>query len=445
MTTPGVLLLSHVGFSFLDDLIALLDARGLRSYVLSSLPLPEHRPQRLADLESRVTRLFSTPSHVLTQADVDRTLTVLQASRQPVLCCITVWEAYRGLMAHANQRLGAPDLSVATIEALRDKLTLRNSLTAAGLSSVTATVLTPASLDRLKADGRRYFIKPRCGIASYGAFPMRADTQWAAIERIVAEAAKDVVYRSAFNGELLFLAEDYLPGREFSFETIIVGGRVHVVAIHEKCEVTKAAGTVLENSCTSPPHSIGEAECAAGIAWIGRVMAHLDLAWGCFHVEARFDGERWDLIEINPRVGGSLISHSVMALNGEWSMLALWLESLLAAVDPDRERKRSFDERLQVLSFSEAGRPPTEAATFFRVYFAEVGRIEYVGPREISRAPVVSQILLKSGDEVASSSREVFLGQMLWQLSRDERDAGLAALARDSEHAIEIRYSTIPA
>ncbi|HVK93822.1 MAG TPA: biotin carboxylase, partial [Noviherbaspirillum sp.] len=111
MTTHGVLLLSHCGYSFLEDLIAALEARGLRTFVLSSLPLAEHRPQRLADLQRKVSRLLSTSEHELTRNDVDIALDTLADEGEQVLACVTVWEGYRGLMAHANARLGIPDLT----------------------------------------------------------------------------------------------------------------------------------------------------------------------------------------------------------------------------------------------------------------------------------------------------------------------------------------------
>jgi hypothetical protein len=317
MTTNGVLLLSHCGFSFLEDLIAALAARGLRSYVLSSLPLAEYRPQRLVELQQKVTHLYSTGAHELTRDDIDHVLSQLHAVGERVLACMTVWEGYRGLMAYANTTLGVPDLTPSKIDVLRDKLAVRNLLNDAGLSQLRAQVLTPELLIQLRHGGRRYFIKPASGIASYGAFPLRVDTTWDQIKRIRDEAKDDIIYRSALNAEQTFLVEDYLVGREFSFELIVADGQVYVVGIHEKCEVTETAGTVLEDSCTSPPYSIDQTATAAGINWVRAMFAHLDLNWGCFHVEARFDGSRWDLIEINPRVGGSLISHSVKALNGE--------------------------------------------------------------------------------------------------------------------------------
>ena len=446
MTTHGVLLLSHCGYSFLEDLIAVLEARGLRTFVLSSLPLAEHRPQRLADLQQKASRLVSTYAHELTRKDVDTALDALAEAGEQVLACITVWEGYRGLMAHANARLGVPDLAPEKIAALRDKLALRNRLANAGLTTVRARILTPELLEQLQQEGGRYFIKPVSGIASYGAFPLRADTRWEAIQRIRHEAKDDIVYRSALDGTLNFLVENYVAGREFSFELIATGGKVHVGGIHEKCEVTEAAGTVLEDSCTSPPCSIDQQATAAGIAWVRALFAHLDLDWGCFHVEARFDGARWELIEINPRVGGSLISHSVKALNGEHGMLELWLDLLLSHAPagsdlrPDVIDAASYLARLHALSFSDDGMQNTRLATFFRVYFGKPGRIAHVGVRDMERKPVVSHILLKEGDEIAHSSREVFLGQLLWKLDRDERDATLQKLIRGSDDAIEIRY-----
>lgn len=446
MTTPGVLLLSHCGYSFLEDLIAVLEARGLRTIVLSSLPLAEHRPQRLADLQRKVSRLLATGAHELTRNDVDTALDTLADEGEEVIACITVWEGYRGLMAYANTRLGVPDLAPEKIAALRDKLALRNRLADAGLSTVRARILTPELLEQLRQEDNRYFIKPVSGIASYGAFPLRRDTRWDAIQRIRDEAKNDVVYRSALDDTLTFLVENYVTGREFSFELIATAGTVHVVGIHEKCEVTEAAGTVLEDSCTSPPHSIDREGTAAGIAWIRALFAHLGLDWGCFHVEARFDGARWDLIEINPRVGGSLISHSVKALNGDHGVLELWVDLLLAhapvrgdfqsnVIDP-----ASYLARLRALSFKDDGILETPMATFFRVYFAKPGRIAHVGVRDMERKPIVSHILLKEGDEIAYAAREVFLGQLLWKLDREERDATLETLIRASDDAIEIRY-----
>ncbi|NEB00236.1 ATP-grasp domain-containing protein [Streptomyces sp. SID13726] len=431
-----MLLLSHVGFSFMEDLIAALDARGLRSHVLTSLPEPEHVPARLHDLAAKATHVHATGAHVLTRADVESYVGELRARGETLLGCVTVWEGYRHLMAHANALLGVPDLGPDQVLALRDKLTLRQKLTAAGLSAVRAVALTEESLAEHQRRPGRHFVKPVSGIASYGTFPLSATTSWAEIERITAEAAGDTVYASVFaETGPAFLVEDYLPGREFSFEVLVVDGEVFVAGVHEKYVLTETAGAVLEDACVSPPYSVDRAVTAEGITWLTALLAHLDLRWGCFHVEARHDGSRWDLIEVNPRVGGALISPSVRELNGEASLLDLWLDVLTHPAERSRER-------LRPLAYAPDGTPPTDRATFFRVFFAHPGRITRIGLAEdLPLAPVVEQILLKEGDTVEPRSREVFLGQLLWRFRLDERDVLLPRLVQVSEHAIEVRYA----
>ncbi|MFJ4811710.1 ATP-grasp domain-containing protein [Streptomyces longwoodensis] len=451
--TRGVLLLSHVGFSFMEDLLGTLRPRGLRGYVLSSLPEPQHQADRPAVLGGLADHVHVTSGHVLTARDVEDCLDRLRAAGEQVQCCLTVWEGYRHLMALANARLGVPDLDEKQVLDLRDKLTLRNRLADAGLSRGRASLLTPETLAARRSDGGRYFVKPVSGIASFGTFPLTADTTWGDVERITAEARSDTVYADVFTARpgpgtlnpdaergdrpgMDFLVEDYVPGREFSFEVIAVDAEPHVVAVHEKCEVTETAGTVLENACVSPPVSLSQQEVAAGIHWVAKVLDVLDLDWGCFHVEARHTASGWDLIEVNPRVGGSLISPSVAALTGGPGLLDLWLDSLLTADRPD-----GFGVTLRSLSFAADGTTPCRSATFFRVFFAEPGTIRAVGLNDdLPLEPVVAHVLLEPGDVVHSSSREVFLGQVLWRMDRADRDAVLPRLLPASEHAIEIVY-----
>ncbi|MCP3819184.1 ATP-grasp domain-containing protein [Streptomyces sp. A3M-1-3] len=440
-TGGGILLLSHVGFSFMEDLVEALDARQLKSFVLTSLPEAEHRG-RLDELHRQTAHVTAASEHVLTHEDVEASLEDLRRRGETVLACITVWEGYRHLMAFANELLGVSDLGEKQILELRNKLTLRNRLADAGLSRVRAAELTGETLDSYRNSASRYFVKPVSGIASYGAFPLSPRTTWADIERITADAQDDTVYASAFGDGLAFLVEDYLPGREFSFEVVVADGAAQVVAVHEKCEVTETAGTVLENACTSPPVSISAEECAAGIDWVRRMLSQLELRWGCFHIEARHHESRWDLIEINPRVGGSLISYSTKELTGGVSLLDLWIDLLLSASKADSTvAPEEFLDYVSALSFTADGETPTANATFFRVFFAEKGRIKSVRLNgDLPLEPVVAHVLLKAGDTVESTSREVFLGQLLWQYPRSESDRLFPELTRASEHAIDIQY-----
>lgn len=440
MAHTGVLILSHCGFSFAEDLIAAIRSRGLQPFVLSSLPLPEHGEERLKKLRSMAAAVLASDSHVLGAADVERAIASLQAQGHSIRACISVWEGYRALMAHANLLLGVSDLPAQRIEFLRDKFAVRSELHRTGLSRIAARVLTPDALEALKRDGGRYFVKPARGIASYGAFRLTPDTTWATLEAIAAHAQADTVYASALGETVTFVAEDYLGGTEFSFELLVSHGDPYVFAVHEKCELTEANGTVLEDSCTSPPASIPAGSIASGLAWLRAVFAQLQLDWGCFHVEARFDGSRWDLIEINPRVGGSLISPSVKALNGEAGMLELWLALLLEQAGGIQYA--GLANTFRRLSYKQDGTPPTALATFFRVYFAAPGQIDSIEVRPGTRHPVIEQILLKAGDVVPDTPREAFLGQLLWSMTRAERDETLTALLAESATTIDVRYRT---
>jgi hypothetical protein len=427
----------------MEELIAALDARGLRSFVLTSLPEPAHIPKRLHELGDKAYCVLATESHVLTRDDVEEYLASLQQAGEEVVCCISVWEGYRHLMAHANAQLGVYDLSEKQILELRDKLTLRNRLAKMGLTQVRATELTPESLRSYQSDGGHYFVKPLKGIASYGAFRLHASTSWADIERIIGDVRADTVYASVFDDESSFLIEDYLAGREYSFEIIVVDGKASVVAIHEKCEVTETTSTVLENCCISPPRSVSQQECSAGIDWVTSLLYEVGADWGCFHVEARHHQSRWDLIEINPRVGGSLISPSVKALNGRWSLLDLWLDSLLCASNGSSEDANAFRNRLVEVSFAHDGSSPIKNTTFFRVFFAKRGTIKQIRLNtQIPIKPVLVNILLEPGITIESTSREVFLGQLLWQLGPDLRDEEISDLILFSKDAIEIEYGT---
>lgn len=436
---PGVLILSHCGFSFLEDLKQELHRRQLRCFVLSSLPLPEHVPARLEQIHAWADRLYTSDSHQLKLEDVQIALDTLRKSGEQVTCCISVWEGYRHLMASANAALGTYDIDADQALALRNKLNVRNRLAEAGLSHANAYALTEPVLERLKAKDQHYFIKPIHGIASYAAFPMRKDTTWNALESLRLASADDTVYASAFNDGLTFMAEDYIAGNEFSFETLLVDGQPSVVAIHEKYEVTETADTVLEDSCTTPPASLDQAQIAAGLQWLKNVLSCMELKWGCYHVEARFTGQHWDLIEINPRVGGSLISHSVEAVTDGHSMLSLWLDLLLASQDDARPRE-ALVQRLAQLGWSADGTSEQSVATFFRVYFAKPGTLSSVTLNALPLDPVVQHILLKAGDVIPAHAREVFLGQLLWTFDRTTRTAELERLASISATALDIRY-----
>jgi predicted ATP-grasp superfamily ATP-dependent carboligase len=436
MNKKGVLLLSHCGFSFIADLIKNNAEQGLESFVLSSRPLPSDH-HRVAELQEKSTWFGLSEQHALTWHEVEQTLEQLAERGYRVACCLSVWEGYRSLMAKANQRLGVADMPPAQIELLLNKYKLRQQLRQSGLSQVNAVLLDSQTWADLQTKGKAAFIKPVTGIASYGTFRLAPNRHWQEIEHIQADIAADPMYRSIFSSALGFMAEDYIAGQEFSFEIIATAGSPFVVAIHEKLELDESGSAVLENACVSPPVHLNENQLKDARTWITQVFWHLDLQWGCYHLEARCNEGHWEVIEINPRVGGSLISPSVKVLTQGFSMTQLWLDNLLCQ-QPDQQIQQKI--RLAAFDVGTETYQSTPMSSYFRVYFAQPGCIQSIRQETCCLEPDLVQVSLQAGTEVIERAREVFLGQILWAIPRELKHELLPKLIIESRQAIQVKY-----
>jgi hypothetical protein len=172
-------------------------------------------------------------------------------------------------------------------------------------------------------------------------------------------------------------------------------------------------------------------------AWIIKILQHLKLQWGCYHLEARCHNNNWEIIEINPRVGGALISQSVKVLTQGISMTQLWLDSLLYQ-EPEEQLQQKV--RLATFDLGTDSYQPTPMTSYFRVYFAKPGRIKEITRGRCSLEPKLVQVSLKTGTEVVETAREVFLGQILWAIPQDQKQELLSKLITESRSAIQVAY-----
>lgn len=436
MSKTGVLLLIHCGYSFVEELISNAATRKLDSFVLSSRLLPGN-DHRLVDLQQKSACFSVSQDYGLTWQDVEQVIKQLAARGHQVVCCLSVWEGYRTLMAKANQMLGVADMEPTQVELLLHKYELRQQLRQAGLSQVNSVLLDEQTWNDLQGKGKAAFVKPVTGIASYGSFPLTPDKHWQNIEQIQTDIADDLKYRSIFSANRGFMAEDYIPGQEFSFEIIAIDGHPFVVTIHEKVEVDESGAAVLENACVAPPISLDEVQLQKARAWIDRIFHNLQLQWGCYHLEARCHHNYWEVIEINPRVGGALISPSVRILTQGVSMTELWLDSLLYQQPEEQLQQQT---RLANFDLGSDTYQPISVSSYFRVYFAKSGRIKAINQEYCCLEPELVQVFLKAGTEVVQTAREVFLGQALWILHQDRKNELLPKLITESRHLIQVEY-----
>ncbi len=414
---PGFLILSHQLKSMVPPLVDALRQRGITPYVLSSNP-----PRgAAADWRSEVALLRVTDGHALARRDVDAVLAQLSARGVELLGCITVWDSYRELMAYANRAIGVADLTEQTVRALRDKLAMRDRLREHGLSRVAAWPFDAERFDAL-TDRSRYFVKPRTGVASLAA--SRADRLPDAAEpaRLWARAARDVAYAGAFEGAPSFLLEEFIDGVECSFEVSVERGSVRVHAVHEKVDLRESGRTVLENACVCPPVSLGAAAVARGVDHVTLCLKALDVDTGVHHVEARCaGGDTWEIVEVNPRIGGAYIVPSTRRHSGV-DLLGRWIDLLIG----------------------QAGEPAAHEArrTFFRVFFGEPGRHVTQLTRWPARIDVLEdKVFAQVGETLPTVDREIFVGQALWDVTGLGPELTPDFVA-ETESYLEIGYRT---
>jgi predicted ATP-grasp superfamily ATP-dependent carboligase len=436
MKPPVVLILSHCGFAFVEQLAPLVREASCEVRILSSLP-EKAVDSRRACLEELCDQLYMTDDHTLTWQDVQAALDDAAGSDREVVCCISVWEGYRQLMARANQLLGTKDTSPEQVATLTDKYLLRKVLLDREVSEVGSELLNEDAFRRHQLAGGRKFIKPRRGAASFGTFRLSESTTWDSILALKAELEGDVIFNGIFEREDTFVIEDYIDGQEYSVEIIMKDGLHYILAIHEK-GCTEKNMTSLETTCITPPQSLNNADYASLASWLNDVFAAFGVEDGCFHLEAKLTtGGKWEIIEINPRVGGSLISKSVEQFTGGYCILRLWLGALVA----DKvEHALHPKDILGKLSVSGSKPSPSGKATFFRVYYCDKGVIESIKENPVPVPACFAQQIAKAGDRYDSDNKENFLGQALWTFGCEQMSDVFNEIYESSKDLYTVSY-----
>ena len=391
----AVLILSHQLLSMVEPIKNIIEHYGYTCYVLSSTSDKKSVP--LWNIDEKQIHITSTLH--LNHDDIDNFLQVT-GKNVDFVGCISVWDGYRGLMAYANGLFGARDIGENTVAKLRDKLIMRNILCENNLSVVTSQVLNEDVFNSIN-NAENYFIKPRIGLASMGTFPAKSLSTYSMLDELWNSAAEDKNYEGIFSRDNGFIIEDLIVGVECSFEIAIDNGVIDVLAIHEKLDVTQEAYSVLEGACICPPHSLNQSQLEAGKSKLSDIMEVLGADTGVYHVEMKFDPQRqWEVVEINPRIGGAYIVdstkiHSGVCLLDTWFMLILGRE-------PTR---KIFPERI----------------TFFRVFFGQSGKTLQQIQRNVLSLPVIQEkIIYNPLDKLPSVEREIFLGMALWDITEME-------------------------
>ena len=187
-------------------------------------------------------------------------------------------------LAEARQALGLPGLTVETANNFRDKNRMKNRLEAAGLPCARHRLAGSAAeaRDFCHSSGMPVVVKPPAGAGARNTFRINSPDELSAWLRTDAPSAGQPV-----------LLEEYLQGEEFSFDSIMIDGRV---VWHSISRYRPAPLTVLENPwiqwCVLLPRDIDGAEFDPIRRAGTQALSVLGLETGMTHMEwfRRTDG-----------------------------------------------------------------------------------------------------------------------------------------------------------
>jgi len=276
------------------------------------------------------------------------------------------------------------------------------------------------------------------GAASFAAFILKSLDDLDDLASIQDQMRADHQMAAIFMDEYGFLIEEYIEGPEFSFETIVLDDAFHI-SVQEKARIDRLDRTTLESMSISPPISVDRDVILAGADFVARCLAATGVTHGAFHVEAKYwtARRRWEIVEINPRMGGSLINASVKALTGS-SVLELWVDALLTGAD-GREALRS---RLTHVSQLESLRLGTASkATVFLSKYGLKGRtIDAIEFAANDRRPDILKLRVEPGTTLEDSDRAICLMDALWQVPYAELPREVTNLDRYAAEHFHVEY-----
>ena len=300
------------------------------------LTVASERPSTFQDANpgGLVTLDFSDPERAVAQARAF-------ARDHPLQGVVGVDDDTAVVAAAIAGALGLRGNGVVAARAARDKHEQRMLLAAAGVP------VPGFALHRIDEDPRQLAVgvsypcvlKPLRLAASRGV--IRADTPGAfvaAFER-VKRILEDADSRSV-------LIEDFVPGREYALEGLLLAGELHVLALFDKPDPLD--GPYFEETIYVTPSRLPEDDQRAVAACAGRAAAALGLREGPVHAELRVNLRGPWLIELAARPIGGRCSGALRFGTGDggggkgWvSLEELVIRHALAIPLPTLERERA--------------------------------------------------------------------------------------------------------
>ncbi|MFI6470206.1 ATP-grasp domain-containing protein [Streptomyces sp. NPDC050516] len=214
---------------------------------------------------------------------------------------ISTTDAWSLVSLEVRARLGLEGQDSACVRLARDKTALRQHLFDHGLSSAPGRRVDPGTDDATSlaaAIGLPLIVKDGSGTGSKNVWLARNPAE---LDHVLEGARK-----AQLRGTLT--AEPYFPGPLFSIETLTWQGETRVLGINSR---VLSPPPFFREEATGFPVALPAGLATAAERWIERVLTCVGYTEGFAHTEFVLGADGFDLVEINPRLGGGLVGEEL--------------------------------------------------------------------------------------------------------------------------------------
>lgn len=237
---------------------------------------------------------------------------------QDVVGILSMTDTWSIHCLEVSQSLKLPSMDPEVISLVRDKYRLRNHLYDAGLTSKRSKRVNPKHFDRDQVSKNIHYpciVKDAAGTGSQNVWIAYNDE---ALLKTLDRAANEVL-----RGEIT--VEPFFSGTLYSIETLSWQGETRVLAINSR--IISPEPLFREEALASPV-TIGLQDNAKLKVWIESVLQSIKYHNGFAHTEFMVTGNGFEIIEVNPRLGGVQIGEALCQLTGI-NIYEAWVEMAL--------------------------------------------------------------------------------------------------------------------
>jgi biotin carboxylase len=233
------------------------------------------------------------------------------ATRFPVHAVVGVDDDTTVLAALGAEALGLPHNPVEAVKAARYKDIMRLALSETDLLAP-GFQLVGTDEDPWQVGARVAFpcvVKPLSLSASRGVIRADDPAQFVAAFREAVSILAEADLAADDPGARQLLVEDFVPGKEFALEGLLVDGQLHTLTLFDKPDPLD--GPYFEETIYTTPSRLAREQQAAIADAVGRAALALGLREGPVHAEVRLNERGAWVVEVAARSIGGLCSKTL--------------------------------------------------------------------------------------------------------------------------------------